>query len=161
MLTGVDLAHGESSLERCCCRSTGVWYLGCQYLLAFKKADMADTKRTCWWLSWFRSRQTHQQKELTPNHGFIAVEQQKTPLMAELKRRHLLNANRDHQTVKFFLFCNRLTSLSINVSPRSIRILAFNIQRLAPSSMRFPVMLLYARASALTIGSLTPSSPKQ
>ena len=45
------LINGESRLERCCCRSTGAWYLGCQYLLAFTKADMADTKRTYWWLS--------------------------------------------------------------------------------------------------------------
>ena len=77
---GVDLAHDESRLERCCCWSTGAGYLGCQYLLAFKKADMADTKRTYCWLSWFRSRKTHQQKELTLSHEFIAVEQQKTPL---------------------------------------------------------------------------------
>jgi hypothetical protein len=84
VFSGVDLAHGESGLERCCCRSTGAWYLGCQYLLAFKKTDMADTKRTYWWLSRFRSRQTHKQKELTLNHGLIAAEQQETPFVAAL-----------------------------------------------------------------------------
>ena len=45
---------------------------------------MVDTKRTYWWLSWFRSRQTHQQKGLILSHEFIAVEQQKTPLVAAL-----------------------------------------------------------------------------
>jgi hypothetical protein len=45
--------------------------------LAFKEADMENTKRTYWWLSWFRSWQIYQQKELTLNHGFMAVEQQK------------------------------------------------------------------------------------
>jgi hypothetical protein len=47
------------------------------HLLAFKEADMENTKRTYWWLSWFRSWQIYQQKELTLNHGFMAVEQQK------------------------------------------------------------------------------------
>ena len=66
MIMNIELAHGESRLECFCRRSTGVWYLGCQYLLAFTKADMANTKRTYWWLSRICRRTFDKQKRLGP-----------------------------------------------------------------------------------------------